>query len=534
MRHRTRASTAVVVALVLAGMLASVLGARAIARSDADKARLAFHLASSEVAASLRQSIVHEEDLVVSASGFFAVNPSASPADFDRWLESVHALSRFPELQNIGLVVREPAAGLAALKARLAAHPVLPFGPRSKPPEKSLQVLPAGSRPYYCLAVAGIARSFATYLPAGVDYCALTPQLVLDSEYGLAAYAPEAIGGASALGVATPVYRSGATPASAAARKRAFVGWVGEWIEPSVVLSAALQGHAGLAVTFHYKSRFSSVTFSRGSAPAGGQRDTVPLVVGRVVPGTAGEGWTLTTVGSPLHRGVLDNLSAKVLLFGGSLLSVLVGLLILILVTGRRRALSMVREKTAELSEKNRELSHLALHDTLTGLPNRALVIDRAEQLLARAARQPEVLVGALFIDVDDFKRVNDNLGHSAGDQLLRAVGERLRSAVRDQDTVGRIGGDEFVVLGELTVAGITLDHLATRIVRTLREPVELQDTGELISVTASVGVATGHYATPDALLRDADQALYAAKAAGKNCRLAYDADLNHAGSPHT
>jgi diguanylate cyclase (GGDEF)-like protein len=197
----------------------------------------------------------------------------------------------------------------------------------------------------------------------------------------------------------------------------------------------------------------------------------------------------------------------------------MLGLLVLVLGTGRRRALSLVREKT-------RELSHQALHDTLTGLPNRALVLDRAEQMLARAARQPGMVAGALFIDIDGFKHVNDSLGHAAGDQLLRVVGERLQRAAREQDTVGRLGGDEFVVLVESSADEATLDLLADRLAEVLRQPVELDDRHKIFSVTASIGVAVGQYATPDALLRDADLALYAAKAAGKDRYALFDATM--------
>ena len=136
-----------------------------------------------------------------------------------------------------------------------------------------------------------------------------------------------------------------------------------------------------------------------------------------------------------------------------TLLSLMLGLLALVLGTGRRRALSLVREKT-------RELSYQALHDTLTGLPNRALVLDRAEQMIARVARQPGAVAGALFIDVDGFKDVNDYFGHAAGDRLLRVVGERLQQTSRGEDTVGRLGGDEFIVLLESTGA-TALDSFA-------------------------------------------------------------------------
>ena len=208
------------------------------------------------------------------------------------------------------------------------------------------------------------------------------------------------------------------------------------------------------------------------------------------------------------------------MLAGGLLLSLTISLLMLALSTGRVRALR-------ELSQKNRELSHQALHDALTGLPNRALVLDRAEQLLARSQRQPAMLAGVLFIDIDDFKGVNDSLGHAAGDLLLATVADRLRGAVRQEDTVGRLGGDEFVVLSELDADEATLELLADRLTAILREPVTLGVDGKAVSVTVSIGVAVGRYENPDALLRDADLALYTAKAAGKDRHVLYAARMH-------
>jgi diguanylate cyclase (GGDEF)-like protein len=517
------------ISLVLAGAIASLLGASAIAGSDADKARLAFHLSAAEIAASLKQTLQHEEDLVVSASAFFAANPQASPADFDRWLESVHAMQRYPELENVGLVRLVPASRLARFEARLAANPVRPLGPNSTGPIGGFQILPPGRRPYYCFAVAGMARSVSTYLPAGLDYCKISPQLLPDREAGVPGYAPVTAARTAKLGVETPLYRTTTPPPTRAARRRQFVGWLGELLAPDIVLKSALRGHPSLAVTFRYDSRFSHVAFTRGTAARGSLSTTIPLFVGHAALGNAHEGWTVQTYGAKIEGGILENVNSLTLLIGGTLLSVVLGLLMLALSTGRIRALSLVRERTRELYEKNRELSYRALHDTLTGLPNRALVLDRTERLLARASRQPEMVVGALFLDIDSFKDVNDNLGHAAGDQLLRTVAQRLQNAVRSQDTVGRLSGDEFVVLGELVVDDVGLDVLANRLTDVLREPVELDHGRETIwiSVTASIGVAVGRYASADDLLRDADLALYSAKAAGKDRCALFEAGMH-------
>jgi diguanylate cyclase (GGDEF)-like protein len=496
--------------LLLGGILASVLGAMAVSRSDSDKARLGFHLSSAEIAATLKLAIQHEEDLVLTASAFVAWNSHVSPVEFDRWAQLVHAMQRYPELENIGLVSLVPRAQLRAFEAHIAAHPVEPLGPDTAPPRAPFQILPQGNRPYYCFAVAGLSRDLRTYLPPGLDYCALASALTTSRDQGLSSYAPFINGQVTTLGVQTPVYSRGVVPSTVAGRRRAFVGWLGELLVPDVVLQRALEGHPNTAVRFSYSSGLSHVVFTAGTAPGHPQTSTINLH----------NGWTVQSFGAPLSAGVLADRNAVTLMVGGTLLSLLVGLLFVVLGTGRTRALSLVREKT-------RELSHQALHDALTGLPNRALVLDRAQQMLARVARQPGVLAGALFVDVDGFKHVNDKLGHAAGDRLLKVVGERLQSAMRSQDTVGRLGGDEFVVLVEAPVQGAPLDVLADRLVEILRQPVELEDGRKIFSVTVSVGLAVGQYSTPDELLRDADLALYAAKAEGKDRYVLFDASLN-------
>jgi len=163
-----------------------------------------------------------------------------------------------------------------------------------------------------------------------------------------------------------------------------------------------------------------------------------------------------------------------------------------------------------------------ALHDGLTGLPNRALILDRAAQMLARAHRDKRP-VAAFFLDLDNFKSVNDTLGHGAGDQLLKAVANRLSAAIRANDTVGRLGGDEFVVLAEGTSLDGGPELVAARLLDVLAEPFELAGfEGIPLTTSASIGIATGQRTSADDLLRDADIALYRAKAAGKACTVVF------------
>ena len=173
----------------------------------------------------------------------------------------------------------------------------------------------------------------------------------------------------------------------------------------------------------------------------------------------------------------------------------------------------------ALVEEKSGELRHQALHDFLTDLPNRALVMDRAEQMLTRARRQ-RVPAAVMFLDLDHFKDINDGLGHAAGDQLLKGVAARLSGALRASDTVGRLGGDEFVILVEGTSLDAGSALVAERLLDVLREPFSLRSMdGNLTTrtVTASIGIAEGDRLKAEELIRDAVYALYQAKTAGRN-----------------
>jgi diguanylate cyclase (GGDEF)-like protein/PAS domain S-box-containing protein len=179
-----------------------------------------------------------------------------------------------------------------------------------------------------------------------------------------------------------------------------------------------------------------------------------------------------------------------------------------------------------DVTERKRleaQLEHRAFHDSLTGLANRHLFRDRVTHAVSRAQRHP-VPFAVLFLDLDGFKLVNDTLGHQAGDGLLRVVAERLAQAIRDHDTPARLGGDEFAVLIEDLTDQADAARVAERVLEAIRQPVQLADT--TVTVDGSIGIAiferlvhttdASARSETDALLRDADIAMYIAKAAGK------------------
>ena len=173
------------------------------------------------------------------------------------------------------------------------------------------------------------------------------------------------------------------------------------------------------------------------------------------------------------------------------------------------------RDVTARKSLED-ELKRQAFHDSLTGLANRALFADRLQHAISRAGRTPTALA-VLFIDLDDFKTVNDSLGHSEGDLLLIAVADRLRAGVRGGDTIARMGGDEFAVLVEDQVDGETPVDVGRRLLEGLEPP--FVHGGKELFVRASIGIATTRSQdhTADEVLRNADVAMYTAKSKGKN-----------------
>jgi diguanylate cyclase (GGDEF)-like protein len=211
--------------------------------------------------------------------------------------------------------------------------------------------------------------------------------------------------------------------------------------------------------------------------------------------------WLLVVATSQSLIGTMAAREPWLFLFRGLVVTVLVTALVEVLQRRRRYASAL-------------ELAHQAVHDALTGLPNRLQVADRLEQALARSA-ETGFEVAVLFIDLDRFKLINDGRGHAAGDELLMAVADRLRGVVRAGDIVARFGGDEFVVVCEDQTADFEAALVAGRIIDALQKPLVVD--GQEIFLSASIGIAMADgTGTPESLLRDADAAMYRAKEKGR------------------
>ncbi len=199
-------------------------------------------------------------------------------------------------------------------------------------------------------------------------------------------------------------------------------------------------------------------------------------------------------------------------------------------VAERTRALAManrdLREQVAERERAERRLKFETLHDSLTGLPNRNLLVQRLEHALERLRVDAQRRFAVLFLDLDRFKVINDSVGHLVGDDLLFQAGRRIRGSLKSQDVVARLGGDEFAVLIENIHSIEEVTRVADRIIASMQAPFQLGQKEMFTSVSIGIAVAEPHYVRPEELLRDADSAMYRAKAEGRQRWSIFDEQL--------
>ncbi len=206
-----------------------------------------------------------------------------------------------------------------------------------------------------------------------------------------------------------------------------------------------------------------------------------------------------------------------------------VGLILTVLLFTLLVRMAKARERAQKVaSSTSAELAHRSLHDQLTGLPNRDLIFDRAGHMLARSKRDLAPLA-AFYIDLDNFKAINESLGHATGDHLLRAIALRRWSPVRASDTLGRVGGDQFVVLADAISINEGPDPIARKLLGAFAQPFSGLKPGTPLRVSATFGVARGQRDSAAELIRDAGIALNAAKSTAKGRCLYFEPETQTA-----
>lgn len=331
-----------------------------------------------------------------------------------------------------------------------------------------------------------------------------------------------------------PVYKDGVVPDSPEARRSSLVGWVfapfrmddlmaslyGE--TPRATAVRIYDGIETSASNLMYESlrleslNMASVKSGRTSViNMFSPKDHTIEVTEYLANG--GRSWSVVITALPGFEEHLGKDKSGLIAMIGVTLSMLMCLLTWQLVSGRERALNLAREMTRELRESEARFRYLAQYDELSGLPNRAMFRDRLQHAITVAKRDKHLLA-LMYLDLDKFKPINDNLGHHVGDLLLRAVAEKMLRCVRESDTVARMGGDEFVIL--LPVVEHEQDALlvAEKIRQALCEPFEVAG-GHLLHVSCSIGIALypQHAQDDIELLRHADIAMYRAKELGRD-----------------
>ena len=515
-----------IVVLLVAGLVGSVVAGSLRHRSVMADNREKFEKSATGLSAAMATTLLRNADAVASAQAFIAVSPDLHNTDFQSWYDRLGS-ERYPGLLTFGYIERVPAEGLDAFAA---AQP----SDLAHVTAGEFAVVPEGERPEYCLPrlVADGAGDLPFEIPRGLDLCqsagisallertrssgradllilpTMEPEEPADGVV-ISDEATDIFG--SAFFALAPLY-SGATP-GAVGEPDQHRGWVLAAFDSATIVRSVLRDQPGLALRLSRDDGATPVVVAETADPLQGDLLTHEEHF------EADGAWTMTLSQSASPALSAADAEKRAVTGAGMAFSLLVAALLWVLVGSRNRAVRLVDAKTDELR-------HQALHDALTGLPNRSLALDRTDQMLARSRRE-QVASAALFVDIDNFKAINDTLGHGAGDDLLCAVAERIRSAVREVDTVARLGGDEFVVLADGGGIPGGPELCAQRVLDVMAEPFHLDQMGDVpFSVQVSIGIAAGYRACAGELLRDADVALYQAKALGKGRYVVFEPEM--------
>lgn len=484
--------------------------------------------------ASLSQALGHDSDLDNAVGALMVVDPQMTNAQFASWFAAAGGPRAYRDVVAVSYVANVPAAQVPVEARRATSDP--PFGLPGRPFVLTTKTPQAN----YCLLRLGLLQlptalqarrsavdqalaSFSTMLDPGYDECAGRSAGVLLSSAAadttvagplgqfLALTGDHRASAARAIHVlfgrltpffeVRPIYRTATVPVTATDRLTDVVGWTVAILDARPLLAPIVSAQQGLALSLSYRNPGGqAVLLAREGTPARAST-TRTLVMG------SGGRW-IARLSVPVSGAIAPDEQGGLVFGAAVVFALLLFFLVRVLAVARSQALALVDQTAGALE-------HQARHDTLTGLANRSLVLEKLEQALERGRSGEGEALALLVIDLDNFKDLNDAFGHAVGDELLQATAERLLGMAGERGMVGRIGGDEFVVVVD---GGRSIDpeQLAVSIIGVLALPIRLPSVPGPVSVAASIGVASGLRASARDLLRDADIALYEAKSNGK------------------
>lgn len=469
-----------------------------------------------DIASRIRQTMAAHQQILRGVQGLFAASGQINHAEFHSYIDALQLNADFSGIDGIGVLPLIPQAARAAHEAALRQQSVANY-----------QIWPHGSRPLYTPLMWVEPSSAAGRALRGYDSYTDPPRRAA-MELARDANVPSITG---KLGMKMPsgelepgfimylpLYRPHTPHDTLASRRANLMGWTSTAFRISKLM-ASLYGerHQGSWVRIFDGVALTPQNLLYASPRAQQNNDIGTDLEQLEYLEVAGRTWTIAiSMPAAGHLPLMEN-RARLIALAGIILSLLLALLTWVQISGRERAFALATSMTQALRTSEARYRHLAQHDTLTNLPNLSLFTDRLHQTLMLAERNRQQLA-ILFLDLDQFKPVNDELGHQVGDLLLQAVATRLHECLRASDTVARVGGDEFVLLLP-TISGLSeVMVVAGNIRDRLNQSFEMAG-GQQLNISCSIGIALypEHGRDGAQLLKRADQAMYDAKRRGRN-----------------
>ena len=460
------------------------------------------------------------EQILRGAAGLFAATNEVSREQWRSYVNALHVNDNYPGMQGLGFAPVILHAEKALFLSKLQNEGF-----------KDYEITPPGDRKIYVPVIYREPMDGANRRALGYDMFtepARRKAMELARDMGKASLTSKVqlVVENSAQSIASvimywPIYEQNAATTTVGSRNAALTGFVFAPFHVNELIEGTLGerlGKVGLDLELFDSVAMDEKTllYDRDHHPHYADKKQNALFSVQQNLDIGGQSWTLALHTLPAFDSAIDFTKSSLILGGGTLLSILFFGFFYSVSTQQATVEDRASKLTQDLQKSEERFRHLAYHDPLTGLPNRALLHDHGMRALGRA-RRARNHVAILFIDLDRFKTINDSLGHSVGDSLLKEVARRIRETVREFDTVARMGGDEFVVLltdlNDPAAAGIAAQH----ILESLSKVTQIDN--HMLHVTPSIGISLfpedgGDF---DELLRHADAAMYLAKENGRN-----------------